>query len=59
LEGFTLLDYVFLAIGAFGILFCLYHHIAIKPKSIKRQKELNQIYRKEINEIVKSIKGED
>ena len=54
-----LLDYVFLAIGIFGILYCLYHYFFTKPKSVKRQHELDKLYSEEINKIVKAIKGDN
>jgi Mn2+/Fe2+ NRAMP family transporter len=53
---FTWVDYIFLGIGIVGLLVMGFHHFFIKPKSIKQQEELDKLYQKGIDEIIKSIK---
>ena len=53
----TVLDYVFLTIALIAILIMVIHHFFIKPRSIERQHELDQLYKREMDKIVESIKG--
>jgi len=58
LDGLTIWDGVAAGIGVLGLIFVAIDHFYFKPKRLKRQKYLDRLYKEQMYEVVKSIKGE-
>ncbi len=55
---FNFVDYLFGAIAIAGLLFIGYHHFFIKPKTIQRQKELDELFKDNMKTLIKNLNKE-